>query len=178
MTRANVVGNRWRDWKCRLKHKWYDKYDTDERHLAIIPPRVVTEQWKTPVKYWGLPKMKEKGEKTDRLSMFTRTKKKKNDENEVFDEDNANIINQFNQCLEEREEDEQDESFRVEIFTKVMGTNAHGHVSMYGADDLQSKLNEVSSQLSQVMTHVGFQTTPEESGSCQCPFGITYLGDK
>lgn len=38
--------------------------------------------------------MREKGEKTDRLSMFikTRTKKKKNDEDEVFDEDSADII--------------------------------------------------------------------------------------
>ncbi|CAL2241010.1 unnamed protein product [Prunus armeniaca] len=63
----------------------------------------------------------------------TRTKKKKNDEDEVVDEDSADIINQFNQCLEEREEDEQDESFRDEIFTKVMGTDAHGRVRMYGA---------------------------------------------
>ncbi|XP_021800222.1 uncharacterized protein LOC110744538 [Prunus avium] len=78
--------------------------------------------------------MKEKGEKTDRLSMFikTRTKKKKNDEDEVFDEDSADFINQFNQCLEERVEDEQDESFREEIFTKVMGIDAHGRVRMYG----------------------------------------------
>ncbi|XP_021800731.1 uncharacterized protein LOC110744993 [Prunus avium] len=162
-----VVGNRWRDQKCRLKQKWYDRYDTDEQRLAITPPRVVTEQWKTLVKYWGLPKvkecsemnkvnraqggaphrtgrtsfaqlrnvMKEKGEKTDRLSMFikTRKKKKKNDEDEVFDEDSADIINQFNQCLEERVEDEQDESFREEIFTKVMGIDAHGRVRMYGA---------------------------------------------
>ncbi|PQQ07396.1 hypothetical protein Pyn_32144 [Prunus yedoensis var. nudiflora] len=33
----------------------------------------------------------------------------------------------------------------------------------------QSKLNEVSLQLSQVITHVGFQTTPDESGSGQIP---------
>ncbi|VVA22849.1 PREDICTED: LOC110744993 [Prunus dulcis] len=144
-----VVGNRWRDWKCRLKRKWYDKYDTDEQCLAITPPQ-----------------------------------------------------NQFNQYLEEKEEDEQDKSFREEIFTKVMGTDAHGRICMYGAgvtpsqvfgqksnsynnenrmrdelekqyqskiDNLQSKLNEASSQLSQVMTHVGFQTTPEESESGQIP---------
>ncbi|CAB4279092.1 unnamed protein product [Prunus armeniaca] len=66
--------------------------------------------------------------------MFIKTRtKKKNDEDEVFDEDNADIINQFNQCLEEREEDEQDESFREEISTKVMGTYAHGRVRMCGA---------------------------------------------
>lgn len=35
--------------------------------------------------------------------------------------------------MEEREEDEQDVSFREEIFTKVMGTDAHGRVRMYGA---------------------------------------------
>ncbi|CAB4279091.1 unnamed protein product [Prunus armeniaca] len=151
-----VVGNRWRDWKCRLKQKWYYKYDTDEQRLAITPPRVVTEQWKTLEcsemnkvnrAQGGAPHrtgrisfaqlrnvMREKGEKTDRLSMFIKTRtKKKNDEDEVFDEDNADIINQFNQCLEEREEDEQDESFREEISTKVMGTYAHGRVRMCGA---------------------------------------------
>ncbi|KAL6272043.1 hypothetical protein ACE6H2_022735 [Prunus campanulata] len=32
-----------------------------------------------------------------------------------------------------KEEDEQDELFREEIFTKVMGTDAHGRVHMYGA---------------------------------------------
>lgn len=38
--------------------------------------------------------MEEKGEKTDRLSLFmqTRKKKKKNDDEEVFDYESANII--------------------------------------------------------------------------------------
>ncbi|BBG99379.1 Plant transposase Ptta/En/Spm family [Prunus dulcis] len=33
-----VVGNRWRDWKCRLKKEWYDKYETNEERLAILSP--------------------------------------------------------------------------------------------------------------------------------------------
>ncbi|KAL6287725.1 hypothetical protein ACE6H2_012115 [Prunus campanulata] len=103
-----VIGNRWRDWKCRLKRKWYDKYDTDEQRLAITPENIqmITEQWRTLVKYWGAN------------DSFYRI---------------CTLANQFNQRLEEREEDEQDESFSEEIFTKVMGTDAHGHVCMYGA---------------------------------------------
>ncbi|KAI5354415.1 hypothetical protein L3X38_007310 [Prunus dulcis] len=161
-----IVGNRWRDWKCRLKKEWYDKYETNEERLAITPPQVPTDQWKILVKYWGLPdvkecseankanralgsaphrtgrtsfaqvknKMEEKGEKTDRLSLFmqTRKKKKKNDDEEVFDYESANIINQFNQYLEEREEHEQDEDYREEVFSKVMGPDGHGRVRMYG----------------------------------------------
>nr|XP_028952761.1 uncharacterized protein LOC114822523 isoform X2 [Malus domestica] len=78
--------------------------------------------------------MREKGEKTDRLSMFikTRTKKTKNDDIDLFDEESGGIINQFNQCLGEREEHEQDEDYREEVFTRVMGPDAHGRVRMYG----------------------------------------------
>ncbi|PRQ55215.1 hypothetical protein RchiOBHm_Chr1g0322131 [Rosa chinensis] len=53
-----VVGSRWRDWKCRVKTQWYDKYETDEQRLTFIPSQVVGEQWKILVKYWGLPQIK------------------------------------------------------------------------------------------------------------------------
>ena len=42
--------------------------------------------------------------------------------------------------MEEREEDEQGESFRKEIFIKVMGTDAHGCVRMYGASVTPSQV--------------------------------------
>ncbi|RXH75215.1 hypothetical protein DVH24_029936 [Malus domestica] len=133
---VTVIGNRWRDWKCRVKQRWYDAYLTDKKHLSFTPPQVTTDQWKTLVKYWGLPnvKMREKGEKTDRLTMFIkkRTKKTKNDDRELFDEESGRIINQFNQCLEESEEHEQDKDYRDEVFTRVMGPDAYGRVCMYG----------------------------------------------
>lgn len=55
-----VVGHRWRDWKCRVKTQWYDKYETDEQRLAITPNQVIGEQWKILVKYWGLPNIQVK----------------------------------------------------------------------------------------------------------------------
>ncbi|XP_062010950.1 uncharacterized protein LOC133727369 [Rosa rugosa] len=62
-----VVGNRWRDWKSRVKTRWYDKYETDEERLAITPNQVVRDQWILLVKYWGLPDVQELCE-TNKLS--------------------------------------------------------------------------------------------------------------
>ncbi|KAM1365372.1 hypothetical protein ACFX13_044379 [Malus domestica] len=203
-----VIGNRWRDWKCRVKQRWYDSYLTDEQRLSFTPPQVTTDQWKRLVKYWGLPnikeyseankanrahggaphrtsrtsfaqlkhEMREKGEKTDWLSMFikTRTKKTKNDDRDLFDEESGHIINQFNQCLEEREEHEQDEDYREEVFTRVMGPDAYGRVRMYGTD-LRSKYSEVSSKLHLVMTHIGFHVNTSPSGSGQAPNTSSHL---
>ncbi|KAM1365371.1 hypothetical protein ACFX13_044379 [Malus domestica] len=205
---VTVIGNRWRDWKCRVKQRWYDSYLTDEQRLSFTPPQVTTDQWKRLVKYWGLPnikeyseankanrahggaphrtsrtsfaqlkhEMREKGEKTDWLSMFikTRTKKTKNDDRDLFDEESGHIINQFNQCLEEREEHEQDEDYREEVFTRVMGPDAYGRVRMYGTD-LRSKYSEVSSKLHLVMTHIGFHVNTSPSGSGQAPNTSSHL---
>ncbi|KAI5344668.1 hypothetical protein L3X38_012545 [Prunus dulcis] len=93
--------------------------------------------------------MEEKGEKTDRLSLFmqTRKKKKKNEDEEVFDYESANIINQFNQYLEEREEYEQDKDYREEVFTKVMGPDGHGRVRMYGTGITLSQVFGQSSRV-------------------------------
>nr|XP_028949345.1 TMV resistance protein N-like [Malus domestica] len=181
---SSVIGNRWRDWKCRVKQRWYDAYLTDEQRLSFTPPQVTTDQWKTLVKYWGLPnikeyseankanrahggaphrtgrtsfaqlkhEMREKGEKTDQLSMFikTRTKKTKNDDRDLFDEESGQIINQFNQCLEEREEHEQDEDYREEVFTRVMGPDAYGRVRMYRTGITPSQVFCQSSRSSNV----------------------------
>ncbi|KAM1022768.1 hypothetical protein ACFX2I_043654 [Malus domestica] len=205
---VTVIGNRWRDWKCQVKQRWYDSYLTDEQRLSFTPPQVTTDQWKRLVKYWGLPnikeyseankanrahgraphrtsrtsfaqlkhEMREKGEKTDWLSMFikTRTKKTKNDDRDLFDEESGHIINQFNQCLEEREEHEQDEDYREEVFTRVMGPDAYGRVRMYGTD-LRSKYSEVSSKLHLVMTHIGFHVNTSPSGSGQAPNTSSHL---
>ncbi|CAL9012839.1 unnamed protein product [Prunus brigantina] len=96
--------------------------------------------------------MEEKGEKTDRLSLFmqTRKKKKKNDDEEIFDYESANIINQFNQYLEERDEHEQDEDYREEVFTKVMGPDGHGRVRMYGTGITPSQVFGQSSRVSDI----------------------------
>ncbi|KAM2875934.1 hypothetical protein COP2_018992 [Malus domestica] len=95
-----------------------------------------------------------------------RTKKTKNDDRELFDEESGRIINQFNQCLEESEEHEQDKDYRDEVFTRVMGPDAYGRVCMYGTD-LRSKYSEVNSKLHLVMTHIGFHVNTSPSGSGQ-----------
>ncbi|RXH90906.1 hypothetical protein DVH24_006851 [Malus domestica] len=96
--------------------------------------------------------IKEKGEKMDRLSMFikTRTKKTKNNDRDLFDEESGGIINQFNQCLEEMDEHEQDEDYREEVFTRVMGPDAHGRVRMYGTGITPSQVFGQSSRSSNV----------------------------
>ncbi|RXH83316.1 hypothetical protein DVH24_005569 [Malus domestica] len=108
-----VIDNRWRDWKCR----W-----VDEQRLFFTSLQVTTDPWKTL-----------KREKIDRLSMFikTQTRKTKNDDEDLFDEESGDIVNQFNECLEEREDHEQDEDYREEVFTRVMGHDAHGRICMY-----------------------------------------------
>ncbi|PRQ24995.1 hypothetical protein RchiOBHm_Chr6g0278661 [Rosa chinensis] len=51
------------------------------------------------------------------------------------------LDSQFNEYLEERPEDEQDDTFREEVFTKVMGEDAHGRVRMYGTGVTPSQVS-------------------------------------
>ncbi|CAN6720458.1 unnamed protein product [Malus baccata var. baccata] len=114
----------------------------------------------------------------------------------AFVDDMFDQLNQFNQCLEEREEHEQDEDYREEMFTRVMGPDAHGPVRIssnvnednirkeverqyktkiddlkakheFEIEDLRSKYSEVSSKLHLVMTHIGFHVNTTPSGSGQ-----------
>ncbi|PRQ27511.1 putative transposase, Ptta/En/Spm, plant [Rosa chinensis] len=79
----------------------------------------------------------ENGEKTDRVSMFVKTRamKTRNDDGqpiEVHDEEATAVISQFNEYLRDMPEDEQNDTFREEVFTTVMGEDTHGRVRMYG----------------------------------------------
>ncbi|KAM5584840.1 hypothetical protein ABKV19_004280, partial [Rosa sericea] len=99
--------------------------------------------------------MMDRGEKTDRLTMFmkTRAKKTKNNEGqqvETFDEEAAAIISQFNDYLEERLADEEDDSYREEVFTKVMGEDTHGRVRMYGTGVTPSQIFGQTSTTSEI----------------------------
>ncbi|KAM0981097.1 hypothetical protein PS1_014416 [Malus domestica] len=80
----------------------------------------------------------------------TRTKKTKNDDIDLFNEESGGIINQFNQCLEEREQYEQDEDYREEMLARVMGPDAHGRVCMYGTGITPSQVFGQSSRFSNV----------------------------
>ncbi|KAK9931988.1 hypothetical protein M0R45_019240 [Rubus argutus] len=213
-----VVGNRWRDWKCRVKTQWYDKYETDEQGLAITPNQVIGEQWKILVRYWGLPdiqemcemnkssraqgggiphrtgrksfarlrqEMMEKGEKTDRVSMFikTRAKKTKNDDGqqvEVHDEEATAVINQFNEYLEGIPEDEQDDAFREKVFTEVMGEDTHGRVRMYGTGVTPSQVFGQISRASEINERKTFEQIEKEYQSKIDDLKLSYesqLGD-
>lgn len=44
---------RWREWKYHVKRDNYDIYTNDEERLAIVPDRVISDQWRTLVQYWG-----------------------------------------------------------------------------------------------------------------------------
>ncbi|CAN6707643.1 unnamed protein product [Malus baccata var. baccata] len=119
---------------------------TDEQRLSFTPPQVTTNQWKTLVKYWGLPNVKEYSEANKAnhahgsaphwigRTSFAQLKHE----------------NQFNQCLEEREEHEQNEDYREEVFTRVMGHDAHGRVRMYGTGITPSHVFSQSSRSSNV----------------------------
>lgn len=47
------LGNKWRDWKSRLKTAHYDTHATDEERLADRDERVLPDQWVTLVSYWS-----------------------------------------------------------------------------------------------------------------------------
>ncbi|KAK8931163.1 hypothetical protein KSP39_PZI016206 [Platanthera zijinensis] len=49
----HIIGERWREWKHYIKRHNYNIYKTDEERLSIIPDRVVVDQWRTLVQYWG-----------------------------------------------------------------------------------------------------------------------------
>ncbi|KAK9180459.1 hypothetical protein WN943_029668 [Citrus x changshan-huyou] len=52
------VGERWIDWKARVKAKWYTPFVNDKRLLTVTPSRVVAEQWRILVAYWSTEKSK------------------------------------------------------------------------------------------------------------------------
>ena len=47
------ASNMWRDWKARLKFDYFIDNRNDPQTLAIVPPRVVPDQWRTLVQYWS-----------------------------------------------------------------------------------------------------------------------------
>ncbi|KAK1307182.1 hypothetical protein QJS10_CPA10g01189 [Acorus calamus] len=47
------VGKYWKDWKGRLKSKYFNTYKTNEERIKNVPPRVESNQWNTLVQYWG-----------------------------------------------------------------------------------------------------------------------------
>ncbi|CAN6690799.1 unnamed protein product [Malus baccata var. baccata] len=167
-----VIGNRWSDWKCWVKQRCNDTYWTNEQRLSFTPPQVTTDQWKTlecseanksnhahgdaprQTGRISFAQLKHEREGRDNGTVEhvykNKTKKTKDDDIDLFDEESGSIINQFNQCLEEREEHEQDEDYQNEVFTRVMGLDAHGRVRMYGIDITLSQVFGQSSRSSDV----------------------------
>ncbi|KAK9090629.1 hypothetical protein Sjap_023806 [Stephania japonica] len=47
------IGKLWRNWKHLVKANHYLAHETDDERLSYVPPRVIDDQWKTLVKYWG-----------------------------------------------------------------------------------------------------------------------------
>ncbi|KAK1273579.1 Cytokinin dehydrogenase 5 [Acorus gramineus] len=47
------IGKYWKDWKGRLKSKYFNAYKTNEERIKNVPPRVESNQWNTLVQYWG-----------------------------------------------------------------------------------------------------------------------------
>uniref|UniRef100_A0A1S8ADN8 Plant transposase n=1 Tax=Citrus limon TaxID=2708 RepID=A0A1S8ADN8_CITLI len=56
------IGKLWKNWKSRLKCDHYNNKTYVER-IAFTPPRVVAEQWRTLVAYWGTEEAKATAEK-------------------------------------------------------------------------------------------------------------------
>ncbi|KAH9649806.1 hypothetical protein KPL70_026120 [Citrus sinensis] len=52
------VGERWTDWKARVKAKWYTPFVNDKQLLIVTPSRVVAEQLRILVAYWSTEKSK------------------------------------------------------------------------------------------------------------------------
>ncbi|KAK9154716.1 hypothetical protein Sjap_002196 [Stephania japonica] len=75
-------------------------------------------------------KMKKKGEDVNCMTMFMKTRTKKN--GSIGDEDSAEAIHQMNELMSEIPEDERTTSVGNQIFGEVFGTDARGRVRMQG----------------------------------------------
>ncbi|KAL9432776.1 hypothetical protein AB3S75_027738 [Citrus x aurantiifolia] len=155
------IGKLWKNWKSRLKCDHYNNKTYVER-IAFTPPRVVAEQWRTLVAYWGTEEAKATAEKnkTNRaqVSSIHRTgrtsfaikreqmkkKGKRTDRISVFietrskpdgsiaDPESVAIISQFHERLSQIPKEQQTEAVRDQVFTEVMGPDGHGYVRTYG----------------------------------------------
>ncbi|VVA24442.1 PREDICTED: LOC105629656 isoform [Prunus dulcis] len=173
-----IVGNRWRDWKCRLKKEWYDKYETNEERLAITPPQVPTDQWKILVKYWGLPNVK--NQFNQYLEEREEYEQDKDYREEVFTKvmgpDGHGRVRMYGTGItpsqvfgqSSRVPDIDENNIREELErqyqSQIDDLKSH-YESKLG--DLQSKYEDLSSQIHVMKAHVGFQANPTESGSEQ-----------
>lgn len=49
------LGKKWKDYKCKLKVSYYDKYQTDEERIANCPETIIPAQWEKLVYFWSSP---------------------------------------------------------------------------------------------------------------------------
>lgn len=154
------AGKPWKDWKYRVKSEHYNG-KTDAERLASIPPRVVEEQWKTLVAYWGTKESKAAAEKnkmnrsqvyslprTGRTSFAIKKEQMKKQGKKTYrisvfietrskrnssisDVESEEIISQFHEHLSHLPEEQQTEAVRDRVFTQVMGPDGHGYARTY-----------------------------------------------
>ncbi|KAK1322792.1 hypothetical protein QJS10_CPA02g00539 [Acorus calamus] len=156
------VGKYWKDWKGRLKSKYFNAYKTNEERRKNVPPRVESNQWNTLVQYWGseeatvlADKNKRNREQQGLLHRTGRTsfaelrrelaskgeatnrmsvfvKSRQDESGRAPDEETTEVISQMEHRLSDVPEPKQTQAVRERVFTSVMGPDGHGRVRTFG----------------------------------------------
>ncbi|KAK9199557.1 hypothetical protein WN944_014749 [Citrus x changshan-huyou] len=193
------IGKLWKNWKSRLKCDHYNNKTYVER-IAFTPPRVVAEQWRTLVAYWGTEEAKATAEKnkTNRaqVSSVHRTgrtsfaikreqmkkKGKRTDRISVFietrskpdgsiaDPESVEIISQFHERLSQIPKEQQTEAVRDQVFTEVMGPDGHGYVRTYGHGPSPADLLRENSRLNYELVKEELSRLQSNYDDLQCKY--------
>ena len=54
----SYYGNMFRNYRNKMKAKYYDPYNTDEEILCHKPPHLSDDEWRWLINFWGTPEAK------------------------------------------------------------------------------------------------------------------------
>ncbi|RVW77746.1 hypothetical protein CK203_050320 [Vitis vinifera] len=139
-------GNLLRNYRNKMKAKYYNPYNIDEERLCHRPPHLSDDDWRWLIHFWGTleakAQKKEDRSEPNRIEMFALTHTRK--DGTPVDDHSKKIMDQFKQLLSQPEGTSSSTSasfgastsvastYVDEIYTQVMGPERHGRVQGYG----------------------------------------------
>ncbi|KAK9114128.1 hypothetical protein Syun_020925 [Stephania yunnanensis] len=190
-----AIGRLWRNWKHLVKTHHYLVHDSDEKRLSYVPPRVIDDQWKALVEYWGSEQAQNvtnRNKKNRELqAMPHRTGRKGFSEirfqmeqegestdrvsvwmktrtpkgGSQIDPKTKEVISKLNDRLSQVPELEQTPELREEIFIDVMGSDGHGRVRTFGAGPSRKEVNIQTSKAPMYEMLVKVRTEMQEQAT-------------
>ncbi|XP_052294658.1 uncharacterized protein LOC102607212 isoform X7 [Citrus sinensis] len=145
------IGKLWKNWKSRLKCDHYNNKTYVER-IAFTPPRVVAEQWRTLVAYWGTEEAKATAEKnkTNRAQVSS--------------------VHRTGRTSFAIKREQQTEAVRDQVFTEVMGPDGHGYVRTYGHGPSPADLLRENSRLNYELVKEELSRLQSNYDDLQCKY--------